>query len=82
MPAILDIIGALFVTIGLLLTFDFLNKRIVSGRTIGWALAAVGMFLFFVYNVIIGNVLFGILSLLFTIVDAYLSVNYYKTDMK
>ena len=82
MPAILDIIGALFVTIGLLLTFDFLNKRIVSGRTIGCALAAVGMFLFFLYNVIKGNVLFGILSLLFTIVDTYLSVNYYKTDMK
>jgi hypothetical protein len=82
MPAILDIIGALFVTIGLLLTFDFLNKRIVSGRTIGWALAAVGMFLFFIHSVLLGKIISSILSLLFTLINTYFSVNYYKEERR
>ena len=74
----IKIFGAILVAIGLLLTTNILPYKIDKG--IGWALASLGMFLFFVYGMICGNMIFASLSLLFAIVNAYFSVNYFKKD--
>ena len=75
---IIKIFGAILVAIGLLLTTNILSYKINKG--IGWALASLGMFLFFAYGMICGNMIFASLSLLFAIVNAYFSVNYFKKD--
>jgi hypothetical protein len=75
---IIKIFGAILVAIGLLLTTNILSYKIDKG--IGWALASLGMFLFFAYGMICGNMIFASLSLLFAIVNAYFSVNYFKKD--
>ena len=73
---IIKILGAILVAVGLFLTTNILSNKINKG--IGWALSSLGMLLFFAYGMICGNMIFAILSLLFTIVNAYFSVNYFK----
>ena len=77
---IIKIFGAILVTIGLLLTTNILSYKIDKG--IGWALASLGMFLFFAYGMICGNMIFALLSLLFAIVNAYFSVDCFKEYKK
>ena len=73
---IIKILGAVLVAVGLFLTTNILSSKI--NKSIGWALASLGMFLFFAYGVICGNMVFAILSLLFAIVNVYFSVDYFK----
>lgn len=75
---IIKILGAILVAIGLFLTTNILSSK--TNKGIGWALASLGMLLFFAYGMICGNMIFASLSLLFAIVNAYFSVNYFKKD--
>ncbi len=79
----IDILGLILVIIGLLLTTNnVLTNRIASNEAIGWALAALGMFLLFVSDMISGDIIFAVITLLFTIVNAYFSVNNFKKDKR
>jgi len=77
---IIKILGAILVAIGLFLTTNILSSK--TNKGIGWALASLGMLLFFTYGMICGNMIFAIVSLLFVIVNAYFSVNYFKKNIK
>ena len=74
----IKILGAILVAVGLFLTTNILSSK--TNKSIGWALASLGMFLFFAYGIIYGHTIFAIISLLFAIVNAYFSVDYFKKN--
>ena len=78
MIMVIKILGTVLVAVGLFLTTNILSHNI--NKSIGWALSALGMFLFFVYGMICGNMIFAVLSFLFTIVNVYFSVDYFKKN--
>ena len=78
MMMVIKILGAVLVAVGLFLTTNILSSKI--NKSIGWALSSLGMFLFFVYGMICGNMIFAVLSFLFTIVNVYFSVDYFKKN--
>ena len=75
---IIRILGIILVIVGLFLTTNIVSVKINKSESIGWALASLGMFLFFVYSMICGNIISAIVSLIFTIINVYFSVNYFK----
>ena len=78
MMMVIKILGVILVAVGLFLTTNILPSK--TNKSIGWALASLGMFLFFAYGVIYGHTIFAIISLLFAIVNAYFSVDYFKKN--
>ena len=52
---IIKILGAILVVIGLFLTTNILSSK--TNKGIGWALASLGMLLFFTYGMICGNMI-------------------------
>lgn len=75
---IIKILGIILVVVGLFLTTNIMSVKINKSESIGWALASLGMFLFFVYGIIYENIYFAVASLLFSVINAYFSVNYFK----
>ena len=79
---IINVLGTVLVVIGLLLTINVLSDKIAFGKAIGWALATLGMILLFVYSVVSGNMIYAIVTLLFTIANAYFSIDCFKEYKK
>ena len=79
---IINVLGAVLVVIGLLLTINVLSDKIAFGKAIGWALATLGMILLFVYSIISGNIIYAIVTLLFAIVNAHFSIDCFKEYKK
>ena len=79
---IINVLGAVLVVIGLLLTINVLSDKIAFGKAIGWALTTLGMVLLFVYSIISGNIIYAIVTLLFAIANAYFSIDYFKEYKK
>ena len=74
----IKILAAILTVVGLILTTNIMSVKINKSKAIGWALASLGMFLFFIYSMVCGNIISAIVSLLFTIINVYFSVNYFK----
>ena len=74
----IKILAAILTVVGLILTTNIMPVKINKSKAIGWALASLGMFLFFVYSMICGNIISAIVSLIFMIINVYFSVNYFK----
>ena len=74
----IKILAAILTVVGLILTTNIMSVKINKSKAIGWALASLGMFLFFVYSMICGNIVSAIVSLIFMIINVYFSVNYFK----
>ena len=74
----ISIIGLMLVLVGLILTIPTIGTRMALGRTIGWALASVGMFLLFLYHIISGNIVFGIITLIFAIGNIFFCIECFK----
>lgn len=74
----IKILAAILTVVGLILTTNIMSVKINKSKAIGWALASLGMFLFFVYSMICGNIISAIVSLIFMIINVYFSVNYFK----
>ena len=79
---IISIFASALVFVGLLLTTNILSDRLDFGKSIGWALAALGMLILSVYSFMIGKIIFAIISLFFAIVNVYFSVDYFKENKK
>ena len=79
---IISILGTILVVVGLVLTTNMLSDKVSPNKSLGWAIAAVGMFLFFIHSVLLGKIISSILSLLFTLINTYFSVNYYKEETR
>lgn len=79
---IISILGTILVVIGLVLTTNMLGDKVNTNKSLGWGLAAIGMFLFFIHSVLLGKIISSILSLLFTLINTYFSVNYYKEEKR
>lgn len=78
----ISIFAFALVFVGILLTTNILPDRLDFGKSIGWALAALGMLIFSVYSFMIGKIIFAIISLFFAIGNAYFSVDYFKENKK
>lgn len=74
----IKILAAILVGAGLFLTTNIMSDKVNKSKAIGWALASLGMFLFFICSMVCGNMISAILSLIFTIINVYFSVNYSK----
>lgn len=77
---IIDIFGVILVVVGLILTTNFLPVKFAFSKPIGWAMASIGMFLLFVCNMIFGRIIYAIVCLLFSMANAYFSVNFLKKE--
>lgn len=78
----ISIFALAFVFVGVLLTTNILPDRLDFGKSIGWALAALGMFILSVYSFMTGKIIFAIISLFFAIGNVYFSVDYFKESKK
>ena len=74
---LINIFVLVLVVVGILLTTNTLSSRINFGKTIGWAMMALGMLILSVCGFASGKIIFASVSLVFAIVDAYFSIEYF-----
>lgn len=72
---IINLIGVILGIAGITLTIPTISNKIKISTTIGWAMAAVGMFIISFCGFAVNDFIFAILSLIFAVIDLYFCVN-------